>query len=184
MIQNHHEDASFGTNECRGEKPAHRFNESDLFTHVYFFPSNFRLRNPNFYFFSRSKLPVVITSHSLSFQLHHIYSTKACIRMYSRLRVLAIVGLVLASSMSSDARRRSRLDLPIQVSADAPLEDNLATASDSEVAVAKLEMPASSLAKEQPKEETNKKAAAETDEDSTHPAECNSDNINFELVTG
>jgi hypothetical protein len=104
-------------------------------------------------------------------------------KMFSGLRVAAILGLVLASSISSDARRRSRLDFPIQVAADAPLEDNVATASDSEVVVKKIALPQVSLAKEQPKEETTKQAAVVTEE-STQQVECNSDNINFELVTG
>jgi hypothetical protein len=103
--------------------------------------------------------------------------------MYSSLRLVAILGLVVTGSIAADARRRSRIDLPIQVTADAPLQDNLATASDSDVVVEKLEMPPSSLVKEQTKEEINKKAVA-ANEDATLPADCSADNMSFELTTG
>uniref|UniRef100_A0A182F6L8 Apple domain-containing protein n=2 Tax=Anopheles albimanus TaxID=7167 RepID=A0A182F6L8_ANOAL len=59
------------------------------------------------------------------------------------LRSVLLTCLLLASSPSIDgAKRRSRLDLPISKPADAPLEDNLATASGSEPAFERIEAPA------------------------------------------
>ncbi|XP_058129267.1 uncharacterized protein LOC131289165 [Anopheles ziemanni] len=59
------------------------------------------------------------------------------------LRSVLLTCLLLASSPSIDgAKRRSRLDLPISKPADAPLEDNLATASGSEPAFERVEAPA------------------------------------------
>lgn len=98
--------------------------------------------------------------------------------MQSCLRVAAILGLVLTSLNSADARRRSRIDSPIEDAADAPLEDNLATASDVESIVEKYDMPLS--AKEQPKVESNQTTSKEL----IQSLECNSDNLSFELITG
>lgn len=92
--------------------------------------------------------------------------------MKCQLRIIAILGLLITVA-PADARRRSRIDTPIQNAADAPLEDNLATASGSEMVVEKVEAPKA-------KEEDASKA------DSALPSapQCSSDNISFELVTG
>jgi hypothetical protein len=135
------------------------------------------------YFFFRPKLPSATLNILFRFSFIAISQQEAYPKMLSSFRVVVVLALVLSSSMSADARRRSRMALPIEVSADAPLEDNLATASDAVVAAEKVELPSASLAKEQPKEEAIKKAAAEK-EAASDSADCSADNVNFELVTG
>lgn len=98
--------------------------------------------------------------------------------MMSNVRLIAVFGLLITSSLAVDARRRSRIDSPIENAADAPLEDNLATASGSEDVVEKVEAPPVTLATAVTKEITEKDLVVEKKE------ECNSDNISFELVTG
>uniref|UniRef100_A0A182XVG0 Apple domain-containing protein n=3 Tax=Cellia TaxID=44534 RepID=A0A182XVG0_ANOST len=114
------------------------------------------------------------------------------------LRSLLLACLLLASSPSIDAaKRRSRLDLPISKPADAPLEDNLATASGSEPAYERVEAPAAIT----PAAATSAGASAETESsanasgsgssenssqmiDEYSDEECDPDFIAFELVTG
>lgn len=97
------------------------------------------------------------------------------------LRLVAIFGLLVTSSLA--ARRRSRIDLPIQIAADAPIEDNLATASDGSEVIEKFELVSTTVPKEQ-KVET--KAAEKDDADSSEalPGDCKTDNFSFELATG
>lgn len=73
-----------------------------------------------------------------------------------------------------DGRRRSRIDGPIQNAADAPPEDNLATASGADLITERLEAPNSNAIDE----------VTSREESSTSSEECNQDNISFELVTG
>lgn len=94
------------------------------------------------------------------------------------LRLLAIGGLLMSMSSIVDARRRSKIDSPIQLAAEAPLEDNIATASGSDVVVEKIELPPSTSSK--PTEEIAPKAAVKIPSNQ----QCTSDNISFELVTG
>lgn len=96
--------------------------------------------------------------------------------MISQLQLIAIVVVLISVSTHVNARRRSRIDFPIQNAADAPLEDNLATASGSDVAVEKFELPTPTTAKVQ------KEGEPTSSEESSD--ECKSDNISFELVTG
>lgn len=98
--------------------------------------------------------------------------------MTSKLQLIAIFALFFTLSTQVDARRRSRIDLPIQNAADAPLEDNLATASGSEMVVEKLELP--------PPTTTSSKNQKEEESTSSRQSsdECKSDNISFELITG
>lgn len=97
--------------------------------------------------------------------------------MMSNVRLIAVFGLLITSSLAVDARRRSRIDSPIENAADAPLEDNLATASGSEVVTEKVEAP-STPAPAVTTKNKEKDAVVEKKE------ECNTDNISFELVTG
>jgi hypothetical protein len=85
--------------------------------------------------------------------------------------VLACLALALASTLSpvEAAKRRSRLELPIVKPAEAPPEDNIATASGSEPQYEKVEAPATEVS--EPIDEY-------TDE------ECDPDNVAFELITG
>lgn len=99
--------------------------------------------------------------------------------MMSNVRLIAVFGLLITISLAVDARRRSRIDSPIENAADAPLEDNLATASGSEVVVEKVEAPpAPAVVKKEEKIEKDTTTAVAKKE------ECTADNISFELVTG
>lgn len=97
--------------------------------------------------------------------------------------IIALMALLITSSLAVDTRRRSRIDSPIENAADAPLEDNLATASGSEVVVENVEAAPAAITTAATtmmatKEKKDKNAVVEKKE------ECNSDNISFELVTG
>lgn len=90
------------------------------------------------------------------------------------------------SCLSAEARRRSRIDLPIQNAAEAPLEDNLATASGSEkVEVAeKLEAPAPTTVTTDIVAEEDKVSESNSSEESPAYEDCDLDNISFEMITG
>lgn len=92
---------------------------------------------------------------------------------------LIIIGCLIASVMSAETRRRSRIDSPIQIPADAPFEDNLATASD--VSEAIEELPPLSVVKEKKKEEVT---GEKDNSGESLSEECEANNISFELVTG
>lgn len=96
------------------------------------------------------------------------------------LRLVAVLSIVIGVSLSADARRRSRVDSPIQPAADAPLEDNLATASGSEPVFEKIESPPPEA-----KESSEEKKVAEPKEISKPAVECaDANNLSFELITG
>lgn len=88
-----------------------------------------------------------------------------------------ILALLVTSSLEVEARRRSRIDSPIQPAAEAPLEDNLATASGNDEVVATFEKLPTVTAKAQTKEKVE-------DENLNKQGPCNADLISFELVTG
>ena len=98
--------------------------------------------------------------------------------MTSKLQIIALFTLLFTLSTQVDARRRSRIDLPIQNAADAPLEDNLATASGSDVVVEKFEAAPPTTSKAEKEEETTSSSSEESSD------ECKSDNVSFELITG
>lgn len=116
------------------------------------------------------------------------------------LRSLLLTCLLLASSSPSidAAKRRSRLDLPISKPADAPLEDNLATASGSEPAYERVEAPAAitpaaaatSAGTSAETESSANASGSGSSENSSQmideysDEECDPDFIAFELVTG
>lgn len=108
------------------------------------------------------------------------------------LRTFAIVCLLISCS-SVDARRRSRIDLPIQNAADAPLEDNVATASGLEkVETEKMEVEKKEVEKvdePEPMPTTVQNEVADVSESNSSeesPAydDCDLDNISFEMITG
>lgn len=99
--------------------------------------------------------------------------------MSLKVRQLVIIGCLITSVVSAETRRRSRIDSPIQIPADAPFEDNLATASD--VSEAIEELPPLSVVKEQKKEEVAKE---KDNSGESLSDECEATNISFELVTG
>lgn len=97
--------------------------------------------------------------------------------MCPRLRLITILGIILlinTLTTSVHARRKSRQDSPIENAADAPLEDNLATASGAELTQSEevVEVPSESR-KTEPIEST-----------SSSNVECSPDSISYELVTG
>ncbi|XP_053689043.1 uncharacterized protein LOC128738156 [Sabethes cyaneus] len=121
--------------------------------------------------------------------------------------------LLLASALSIEgAKRRSRLDLPISKPADAPLEDNLATASGSDGVVDRAEPPAATAAATNPvaspvaaapvATQNSPTAATSTETDNANSSgsgsaenssqmideysdeDCDPDFVAFELVTG
>lgn len=101
--------------------------------------------------------------------------------MCPKLRLITILGIILlinSLTTSVHARRKSRQDSPIENAADAPLEDNLATASGSDLSQSEeiVEVPNESRKTES--------SSAESSTSSSSNVECSSDNISFELVTG
>lgn len=96
----------------------------------------------------------------------------------NRQLIARILGTFLILSSTVDGRRRSRVDSPIASFSDAPLEDNLATASDSDVAVQKVEAPVTNSTTDKTEVKETLKAALVDDK------ECKSDTMSFELVTG
>lgn len=87
--------------------------------------------------------------------------------------MLGILLLTLTTT-STEARRRSRIDSPIENAADAPLEDNIATASGVE------ELRSDDDVVEDAESKTNvpqQKAV-------TSAGDCAPEKISFELVTG
>lgn len=94
-----------------------------------------------------------------------------------KLQLIALFALLL--TLSVDARRRSRIDLPIKNAADAPEPDNIATASGSDVVVEKFEAPPPTTAAPKAKEDETTATSSEESSD-----ECASDNVSFELITG
>lgn len=99
----------------------------------------------------------------------------------SRFNKLLVLCLVISSCITVHARRRSRIDLPVKKSADAPLEDNVAIGSVKEEA----------LALSAPQTTTMEPDIAESNSDvnenssSEELQDCdNIDNISFELITG
>lgn len=100
--------------------------------------------------------------------------------MWFPLRLFAVLGLLVTIS-TVDARRRSKIDSPIELAAEAPLEDNLATASGSDIVVEKIENPPTPSTTSKPvEEESVPKAALKI----SSSQQCTSENISFELVTG
>jgi hypothetical protein len=87
------------------------------------------------------------------------------VRLFSRIAIF-----LLLSTTAVSARRRSRIELPIENAQDAPLEDNLATASD--VIVERIKSPFS-----------NEDKVLKID-DEVAQFQCENENISFELITG
>lgn len=92
------------------------------------------------------------------------------------MKIQLIVLFALLFTLDVDARRRSRIDLPIENAADAPEPDNIATASGSDVVVEKFEAAPPTISKAREDETTVTSSEASS--------ECASDNISFELITG
>lgn len=104
--------------------------------------------------------------------------------MLLKLNKIAIIWLLAMTCLSVEARRRSRIDLPIQNAADAPLEDNLATASGVEkIEAEKLEAPAPTTVPTEIAEE-EKVSESNSSEESPSYDDCDLDNISFEMITG
>jgi hypothetical protein len=122
--------------------------------------------------------------------------------MLPRLSSLVLACLIYTSAINAASSRLGRADAnpPIEKAADAPLNDNLAVASDSEVAAVKVAAPAEVLANnsvatpataapatkevatEQPSNSTDESPAATSKPGSMD--ECDQNNVGFELITG
>lgn len=105
-------------------------------------------------------------------------------------KILVVLCLVIFST-SVNARRRSRIDLPIKNTADTPLEDNVAQASTAEqqqqqpqpqTEAVSPSLPVTTLQTETVDDnEVNSSESTSSEE----LQDCdNIDNISFELVTG
>ncbi|XP_070494283.1 uncharacterized protein [Chironomus tepperi] len=102
--------------------------------------------------------------------------------MCPKIRLITILGIILlinSLTTSVHARRKARqeaIDSPIENAADAPLEDNIATASGSDLTESEeiVEVP----------NESRKTEATVVESTSSSNNECSPDNISFELVTG
>lgn len=104
--------------------------------------------------------------------------------MLPKLNTIAILCLLAMTCLSVDARRRSRIDLPIQNATSAPLEDNLVTTSGLEkVEAEKLEAPAPTTIQSDIADE-DKVSESNSSEESPSYEDCDLDNISFEMITG
>lgn len=99
--------------------------------------------------------------------------------------------ILVFSTLATGARRKSKVDSPIQLAADAPLTDNIATASGSEPQVIKEAAPLAATDKPSPSSTPGAAAAAAAvpaaasslaniDNDDL----CDTDMIGFEIITG
>lgn len=90
--------------------------------------------------------------------------------------------ILLSTALANGARRKSKVNSPIALAADAPLSDNLATASGSEPQVAKEAAPAVAAEKQSsnPTISPASSSLANTDNED----ECDTDLIGFEIITG
>lgn len=104
-----------------------------------------------------------------------------------------LIVLALSTTQANGARRKSKVDSPIALAADAPLTDNIATASGGEPQVIAAREPAppgaSAVATDRPAASTVAASssapsllAAPANVDSDE--ECDSDMIGFEIITG
>lgn len=102
---------------------------------------------------------------------------------YNKILVLCLLAV---SCLSVEARRRSRIDVPVQNASSVPIELNIITTTATEkVEAEKLEAstPApttiqSELGEEQKVSESN------SSEESPSYEDCDLDNISFEMITG
>lgn len=99
---------------------------------------------------------------------------------------IAVFCLLAVSCLSVEARRRSRIDLPLQNATDSTLGDNIATSmapGTEKVEAEKLELPApttlqTDIADDERVSESN------SSEESPAYEDCDLDNISFEMITG
>lgn len=111
--------------------------------------------------------------------------------MMPRLYSFTLLVLLATSCTVNAAKRRSRIDLPIAKPADAPLEDNIATASGSEVVAEKLEAsapPPTPMSSTEPQQQevtdVESSSSSESSSEEAYNDDCDVDNVSFELVTG
>lgn len=95
--------------------------------------------------------------------------------------IFFVIVCLLMSPITSGTKRRSRIDVPIAQAAEAPIGDNLATASGSEPQAVKVELPP--VTYEVPEFQVSKEAIT-ADDDQGSDEECDPDMIGFEIVTG
>lgn len=101
--------------------------------------------------------------------------------MKSIILLIVIINLI-NTPLTLGAKRKSRVELPITNAADAPIGDNLATASGTEPQAVKVELPP--VTYEVPEFQVSKETAALVDDEDEIEEECDPDMIGFEIVTG
>lgn len=102
--------------------------------------------------------------------------------MLLKLNKTAILLCLLA--ISCDARRRSRIDVPVTKSADSTIEDKtVATTVTEKIEAEKLEAPTTVMSDDKVSEE-DKVSESNSSEESPSYEDCELDNISFEMITG
>lgn len=99
---------------------------------------------------------------------------------------IAILCLLALSCLSAEARRRSRIDIPVQNATSTPLELNIVTTIATEkIEAEKLEAstPAPTTIQADLVEE-EKVSESNSSEESPAYEDCDLDNISFEMITG
>jgi negative regulator of genetic competence, sporulation and motility len=101
--------------------------------------------------------------------------------MLVKLNKTAILLCLLA--ISCDARRRSRIDVPVTKSADATDEDKTtaATVMTEKIEAEKLEAPTTMMSDISDEEKVSE---SNSSEESPSYEDCELDNISFEMITG
>lgn len=105
--------------------------------------------------------------------------------MFSKAINLILIVL-LSSALTNGVRRKSKIDLPIQNAADAPLSDNIALASDGQQIQIQKADEQSSLSNAATDKPSNASALTDTSAANieNEPIECDPDMIGFEIITG
>jgi hypothetical protein len=100
--------------------------------------------------------------------------------MLVKLNKTAILLCLLA--ISCEARRRSRIDVPVTKSADATVEDKTAaTVMTEKIEAEKLEAPTTVMSEISDEEKVSE---SNSSEESPSYEDCELDNISFEMITG
>lgn len=94
--------------------------------------------------------------------------------------VLCICVCILLPTLTSAVKRRSRIEKPIALAIEAPLTDNIATASGDQAV--KVELPP--ITYQVPEFQLTKDASNASGIDEDTDEECDPDMVGFEIVTG
>lgn len=92
---------------------------------------------------------------------------------------------MLSTALATGVRRKSKVDAPIALAAEAPFTDNVATASGNEPQIAKDAVaPAVVAAAEKQSPNSNAATTSAQQVNADNEDECDSDLIGFEIITG